>query len=344
MSACKLRPGSSGRHVGAVRPRPRSARALVLRLLTLVVGFGAPLRAASAQAGNLLGAPGAIERRLRTDSLEVLQAPGSRFQQDRTQRALVRLPDSTLMQVKFGAAFPGANAFNNEPRYEVAAYDLQKLFLAPDDYVVPPTVVRCFRRDWYNAHVDGRAKSTFSHGDCVLAVLQYWLWSVHVAEPLDEALFQADTVYARHLADFNAFTDLVNHEDSNLGNYLVSDLPKSPRVFSVDNGVAFRSQPGNRGQKWRRYRLDRIGARTAARLRSLTRAHLDSALLVVAQWEEIDGVLVRTKPGPCLDDGEGVREKDGIVQLGLTRREIDGIEHRLQDLLGDVDKGKIHVF
>lgn len=323
---------------------PCRARAFLVPFLSLAAGLGAAPGGASAQAKNIMGAPSEIERRMTTDSLEILQAPGSRFATDRTQRALVRFPDSTVTQIKFGAALPGADAFNNEPRYEVAAYVVQKLFLAPDDYVVPPTVVRCFRRDWYRKHIDGRAKRTFSHGDCVLAVLQYWLWNVHVAEPLDEALFQADTVYARHLADFNAFTDLVNHEDSNLGNYLVSDLPKSPRIFSVDNGVAFRSQPGNRGEKWRRYRLDRIGKRTAERLRSLTRARLDSALLVLAQWQEVGGLLVRMKPGPCLDDGEGVREEDGIVQLGLTRREIDGIESRLQDLLGDIDEGKIRVF
>jgi two-component sensor histidine kinase len=328
--------GGQGRRMGG---GPRS----LLPLLVLASLAGG-LRAATAQEGNILGSPAEIEHRLKTDSMEVLQHPGSRFQDDRTQRSTVRFSDGVILMVKFAAARPGADMFNNRPRYEVAAYDLQKLFLDPDDYVVPPTVMRCFPRDWYRQEVDPNVEETFRHGDCVLTVLQYWLWNVHVSKPMNEELWKADTVYARHLADFNVFTYLVRHEDSNLGNYMISDLPKSPRVFSVDNGVAFRSEPGNRGEAWRRYRLDRIGSRTVERLRALTEADLEKALSVVAQFEDRDGVLTPMPPGPSLNDGRGVREKDGVVQLGLTRREIHDIAGRLQHLLEDVDKGKIRVF
>ncbi len=37
---------------------------------------------------------------------------------------------------------PAPTTFNNVPRYDLAAYELQKLFLDPPEYVVPPTALR----------------------------------------------------------------------------------------------------------------------------------------------------------------------------------------------------------
>ena len=44
--------------------------------------------------------------------------------------------------MKLRKAEPGADTFNNVPRYDLAAYELQKLFLDPAEYVVPPTALR----------------------------------------------------------------------------------------------------------------------------------------------------------------------------------------------------------
>ena len=41
------------------------------------------------------------------------------------------------------------------------------------------------------------------------------------------------------MANFNVFTYLVSHNDENEGNYLISGVEDNPRVFSVDNGLAF---------------------------------------------------------------------------------------------------------
>ncbi|HKK28751.1 MAG TPA: hypothetical protein VKB18_11760 [Gemmatimonadota bacterium] len=300
--------------------------------------------AAHAQDANILMPPPEFERRLAAGPIHIVQEQGSRFEDDRTQRATIRLADSTLVLVKFAAALPGADTFNNRPRYELAAYEIQKLFLDPGDYVVPPTVARCFPLEWYRQHLDPDVDPTFRGPTCVLSLVQYWVWNVRPAEPLDEDRWASDTVYARHLADFNVLTYLIRHQDSNLGNYLVSEMDDDLRVFSVDNGVAFSSEPGNRGHAWRRYRLDRIGAKTLERLRAITRADLERALAVVVQLREEGDSLVREPPGPSLNDGRGVRYEDGVVQLGLTGREIRDVASRLRDLLKDVDEGKIRAF
>lgn len=83
-----------------------------------------------------------IEEKLTRENFEVLQMRGARFENDATKRALLKF-DNALIQVKWKKAERGGEAVNNQPRYEFAAYELQKLFLEPEDYVVPPTAVRC---------------------------------------------------------------------------------------------------------------------------------------------------------------------------------------------------------
>ena len=45
-----------------------------------------------------------------------------------------------------------------------------------------------------------------------------------------------------------------------------------------------------------------------------------------------------------LDENKGIREVDGIVQMGLTIEEIEGIFERLQQLLQRIDSGEIELF
>lgn len=343
-----MSPGGRGARARMWRPVPcgrgRGAPGFRVALVLAAVGLaGAPGRGVGQDQNILLPAP-VIEQKMRSEPFEIVQETGSRFEKDRTQRTTVRFADSTLMMVKFAEALPGADTFNNRPRYELAAYEVQKLFLDPGDYVVPPTVARCFPVDWYREHMDPKARRTFRGMDCVLVVMQYWLWNVEVAKPMDEARWRSDTVYARHLSDFNVLTALIRHQDSNLGNYLLSQVTEDPRVFSVDNGVAFSSQPGNRGHRWDHYRLDRIAAGTLARLQRITRADLERTLAVVAQFESSDDGVEPTAPGPSLNPGWGVREGDDMVQLGLTAREIDDVASRLRDLLEKVGKGDVRAF
>jgi hypothetical protein len=151
-------------------------------------------------------------------------------------------------------------------------------------------------------------------------------------------------VYARHLGDLNILTYLIRHRDANKGNMLISADTANPRLFAVDNGVAFNSPPSNRGADWQYMRVKRVSAGTAARLKSITDSSLTSALGVVAQFERRGDDYVPAAPGPNLDRDSGVRRQGSTLQLGLTAAEIDGVRDRLRELVEDIEKGKIKTF
>jgi hypothetical protein len=116
-------------------------------------------------------------------------------------------------------------------------------------------------------------------------------------------------------------------------------------VFAVDNGVAFnRREVSDRGTRWQRLRVDRLPQRTVDRLRALTRDELDRRLAVVAQFRRAGEVLVPMAPTTPLDPGKGVSRNDEVVQLGLTKHEIDHIWDRIRKVLERVDEQKIALF
>lgn len=99
-----------------------------------------------------------------------------------------------------------------------------------------------------------------------------------------------------------------------------------------------------RGAAWQRLRVKRLPKETIERLRNITPADLDKSLGVVLQFTLVDGLLIRISPTPNLDKKRGVRQKDGLIQFGLTESEIKGVYKRLQKLLKDVDAGKFQLF
>ncbi|MGH7445556.1 MAG: hypothetical protein ACREKM_11790 [Longimicrobiales bacterium] len=313
-------------------------RAALLPLLFALTGTPA-----IAQNPNILHPADLIERRLREGPLNVLDWRGSRAEGDRTQRVALTYEDNSTLLVKWAKAWPGASDFNNEPRYEVAAYEIQKLFLDPVNYVVPPTVLRAVPLDWLQEY-DDTAQPTFDGTRSVLVVLQYWLFGVTNENFWNEDRFERDTVYARHLADMNVLTHLIHHADENIGNFLIALDSLQPHLYSVDNGVAFRSERSERGYAWRDLRVERLPHATVARLRAITRADLERTLGVLATFEVRDGMLLPVAPNGNLSAGNGVRRRDGAVQLGLTRSEINDVYNRLRRLLERIDAGRITTF
>jgi hypothetical protein len=79
------------------------------------------------------------------------------------------------------------------------------------------------------------------------------------------------------------------------------------------------------------------------RLRRVTRHDLD-VLLTVSQYSVTPHGLVEVTPTAALSDEEGVRRDGNVIQFGLKRHEVDGIEKRLKALLDRVDRGEINVF
>lgn len=314
-----------------------TVRFLVLVLAALGTPGGAP-----AQDSNILIPVDSLERWLVHSDFDILDRR-SRFEGDRTSRVAMDFGDGNMLVVKWAQAPDDGDAFNNSPRYEVGAYEAQKLFLEPHEYVVPPTVMRAFDVDWYRTLEPG-ADPTFDDTESVLVVLQYWLFGIAGDDFWHPDRLETDTAYARAMGNFNAFTFIISHNDENQGNYLISQSEEQPRVFSVDNGLAFESIISDQGAAWRRIRVDAIPAETVDRLRSLTEADVRRQLETLAQFRiEPDGGLTVVPPEPAIDPGRGVRETDTMIQLGLDEREIRGVWRRIQRLLERVEKGDLGI-
>jgi hypothetical protein len=320
--------------------RLRPALPAVPALLAMALALPAPRAAAQA---NVLLPADSVERLLGIIPFELRARADTRFEGDRTQRVVLAYADGSTLGAKWAKSAPRGEEFNNVPRYEVAAYALQKLFLDEPDYVVPPTVARGVPLDVYRVY-EPNVAPTFSGTSSVLVVLQYWLFNVTALDHVDRARLERDTSYARHFGNLNVLTYLIRQADANSGNVLISRDSLQPRMFSVDNGVAFASLESDRGNDWKFLRTDRLPRTTVERLRALDREDLERALAVVAQFEIRDGQLVPVPPTTNLDPGHGVRRKGNLLQLGLTRREIDAVDSRRRSLLRRVDEGKVEVF
>ena len=218
------------------------------------------------------------------------------------------------------------------------------MFLDPADYVVPPTSLRFLPVAEFSKY-SRDVERTFTGVDEALAVLQYWLQEVKVVEDvLSPTLYATDPVYARHVEQMNVLTWLIDHGDSNLGNFLISRTEQGPRVFSVDNGVAFASGGSDRGRQWDDMRVSKLPAATVERLRRITAADLEAELGVVAQWRQQGDRFVPVPPGPNLRPGRGVRRVGDDLQLGLTSAEIEKVRRNLDRLIAMVDDGSIKTY
>ncbi len=326
-----------------IRARPvadSSARptAAALVLLGLLAG-----PAAAAQHPNYVLPPSELEALLADAPFQIVGFRDNRWQGDRTQRVEIRFPDGLQVVVKWAKAAPGGFALNNQPRYEVAAYEIQKLFLDEADWVVPPTVMRALPLRLYR-QIEPEIGPTFEGTGSVVVAIQYWLVNVDAETEPDTARMVTDPAYAHRLAQLNLLTYLIHHVDSNPGNVLIS-TQGPPRLFAVDNGVAFRSPESPRGTVWKNLHTPRLPTGPVRRLRALTRADLLEALYVVSQFRvRADGRLEATRPGPKLDENKGVVRDGDTIQLGLTNLELDELWDRVRSLLERVDAGEIETY
>jgi hypothetical protein len=314
----------------------------------LISPFFAPLllalvATATAQDANITQPVADLERLLAAEPLVITHAEISRpkAKGDITLRAEVSFGGAPPMRVKLRKAEPGADSFNNVPRYDLAAYELQKLFLDPPEYVVPPTALRMVPLADF-AKYSPDVRRTFPSADQVLAVVQYWLSDImSIPDVYDPARFAADPVYARHIGQLNVLTHIIRHRDSNQGNFLLGKAERGARVFSIDHGVAFASEESDRGDVWKDMRVNRLPDDTVARLRLITPQMLTDRLGVLAQWRLEGSSYVPVASGANLGDNRGVRRKGNDLQMGLNKSEIREIQRLLTKLLKRVDTGEI---
>jgi hypothetical protein len=305
----------------------------------------APFGITFAQDANIPEPIAKLEKLLSAEPLVIEKAQISRpkAKGDITLRAEVSFGGAAPIRVKLRKAEPGADSFNNVPRYDLAAYELQKLFLDPAEYVVPPTMLRMVPLADI-AKYSPAVERTFNGADQVLCVVQYWLSDILVlADVYNPEQFANDAVYARHIEELNILTFLIEHRDSNLGNFLISKERKGARVFSIDHGVAFASTDSDRGDLWRVMRVKRLPADTVERLRKISSQVLDERMGVLAQWKLQGGKYVAVAAGENLSPFKGVRRRGDVLQMGLTRSEIGKLERQLKNLLKWIDSGEIAV-
>ncbi|HSJ32169.1 MAG TPA: hypothetical protein VK933_12090 [Longimicrobiales bacterium] len=321
-----------------------AAGSAAVMLLGLTGAVLAPLPEAHAQTVHYTMPIAEIEARLRTGDFTIIDWRGSRKPEDRTQRVALEFPDSALIVAKWAGAPSGGARFNNEPRYELAAYEIQKLFLDPSDYVVPPTVIRAFPLTFVAAQVPDQ-RPTFGQAPLsVVVALQYWLHNVQATDFWHPERVETDSLYALRIANFNIFTHLIGHIDGNIGNFLWSTEEEDPHIFSVDNGVSFGSEPSDRTDEWKFMRVRRLPRSTIERLERLTHEDLEAALGVLIEFQIRDGHLIEVEPGENFSRNRGVRRNDDRIQFGLTAREIREVDSRLRSLVRDAKGSRYKLF
>lgn len=291
--------------------------------------------------------PGVLEERLITEDFEVIEVSGDVGGVMGVLKLGIRMAkDSNEFAVKWKKAPSGdADGWNNTPRKEIAAYEIQKWFLDPSDYVVPTIVARCIPLDRYGP-IGDVPKPTVAGTRCVMGALVVWLDAVTVPDELhDPARFRDEPLYARHLADLNLLTYLVDHEDGREGNFLVSELEQERRVFSIDNGVAFGALVKNfLIPNWNKIRVPALRKQTIDRLRAVGSEQYDALGVLVEMKADGAGVLRPVPLGENAAPKKGSRVRPGWIQLGLEKDEIRAVRKRVERLLQQVDDGKLATF
>lgn len=245
--------------------------------------------------------------------------------------------------------FPrGLDGPNNSPRKELATFAVQQLFLDPEDYVVPTVGVRCVSLENWDSEMD-ISPVQLPGTNCALASYAFWLQNVTLPDPLfDEKRFATDARYAYNLANFNLVTYLVSHHDNRTGNFLVSKNDADRRVFAIDNGTTFGAFFFNWFYPptfaWRKILVPAIPRNALTRLKALTEDDVEKLEVVVQLEPDAQGILRVVPSGEPIDEEEGVSVRGTTLQLGLTDDEAEDVWERIEDLLEDVDSGKIGVF
>jgi hypothetical protein len=242
----------------------------------------------------------------------------------------------------------------NDPRRELGAHAVQRLFLEPHEYVVPPSAGHCFDLAEYRRSVDPAGRATFAGIDCVFGVLSYWLedgrglddaedagWLSSDQRAFDAAWFRRSASYRDSASDLNVLTFLIEHGDSHPDQFIIGGSAQLPRLYSVDNSLSFGSfRNPTVDEDWSRLLVPSIRLSTVQRLRQLTPEQL-SSLTVIEQYRIRDGSLVHGAAGAAVNAFRPLRWAGRELQIGLTRAEIARVASRLRALTSSVASGRL---
>lgn len=281
---------------------------------------------------------------LTTPDLVIEDAKPVRFEKDITRKAMAHTAaDPAAFRIKVRRAGAGASSFNNEPRYELAAYEISRLLFPADEQVVPAIALRSAPLAQFRL-IDPAAVEAWRGTAATFYMVQCWLDG---AKPhplkIDAARFAADSAYARTISRLNVVTYLIEHKDSNRGNVMLTGEGAAVRAWAIDNGVAFDSEESDVGIFWKDLHVDAVDRALADRLRTLTLDELRARLAVIVQYELVGDTWEPRPPGVNIDPHRGVRRRGRQLQLGLTGMEIGAVERRRVKLVRRIEQGALRL-
>jgi hypothetical protein len=286
-----------------------------------------------------------VVERLQSDACVVVKDEGAGGGVTGARKLTLRFTDGEQIEVKWKPVPGGMEGWNNSPRKEIAAYAVQRLLLDPADYVIPATALRCLPSEAF-ASVGRQMKPNVKGAACELGGIGVWLHDVHIPENIyDPELFASDPVYARHMADMNLLTYLIKHQDGRSSNFVLANDSANRRVYSVDNGIAFGALVHNYFvENWDELRVPALRKSTIERLRATPPESFETLAVVVELKRDADGVLQPAPKSPSRRPKDGIFFADGVLQLGLSRKEIEALKQRREKLLEEVSAGRIETF
>lgn len=286
-----------------------------------------------------------IVERLEADPCTVVKEDGAGGGVTGARKLVLRFSDGEEILVKWKPVPGGMDGWNNSPRKEIAAYQVQRLFLDPADHVVPTTVLRCLELDAFTL-TGSKVAPNVEGARCVLGEVEVWVHDAHIPDHIyDPELFERDSAYATHMADMNLLTYLIRHQDGRASNFLLANDPENRRVFSIDNGIAFGASLHNFFVKnWDTVRVPALRKKSVERLRTLPPGAFEPLAVVVELKRDEAGVLRPAARSPSRHPDEGIYLGDGALQLGLTAEEIADLGERRESLLEQVDAGRLRTF
>ncbi len=266
-----------------------------------------------------------------------------------------------LMPVVFRAKWRAhsTTTARNSPRRELGAYAIQKLFLPPGEYVVPPTAPHCFPLEAYRAKVSRAAKPTWSEAPCVYGILSYWLEDVESLSDAAEAgwfhgqyrhafdpqLFADNPAYRDSISRVNLLTYIIGHADSHAKNFVITTDSAAPLVYSVDNSLSLGLKKNSKldpKHDWSELRVPALPRSAVDRLRAAT-GQLDR-LAVIAELEPREGSLVPVEPSRAEPSAHGMDWVGGRLRVGLSAAEIGDVKVRAALLLQRIERGGVRLF
>lgn len=328
------------------RPPPRPSAALTLPKVLCVANPGParPCRPADQ-----------VERWLTSPDLEILGSANtpSGIQGAKVLTLRIPGPPEVVLRAKWRAQSTWTS--KNDPRRELVAYAIQKLYLEPREYVVPPTAAHCFPLAMYRSRVMPAAQASFREVPCVLGYLSYWLedvvgiieagdqgWFGSDDDALDDDLFEDNLPYRESVADMNLLTYLIDHADTHRGQFVIRHDPQAPAVYSIDNSMAFGVKRNTRVRvDWAKIQVPALSRRATDRLREAPIEPLSS----IAELElRGGGKLVPVAPGQRAAEPAGIRWVDGRLVIGMTVDELEMLRTRINQLFASIDSSELKLF